>query len=402
MAEADPVAILKEIADIPTAPFKEHLVQQHLFLDMAQQHDNNWPTQLSRTKHGIDALYVPQDYRSDMPLLVLTAHTDHPGFDDVKPIGDGTYSARVLGGLNEKLLVGAELFFHRHLVPRQAGLGTGYIEELLPKEPDFPDNMRVRIKPDQGSLERATFGTLGFWGLNDWPADRLNGPVMDDYAGVAGVLAAFQRIMKDKISCPTRVILYRGEEEGFLGLHGHLDQFPLGELAIALSIENSHYKTKPTPESTEIVPVVSLGGGAVIRTGDSRTPEYDATALRLLRSAANNVSSPHKFQEARMCGGVCDASLMYARGINAAGVCLPLKHYHNNGEPEGENRFMPEEISQSDLRGLTELLVSSAEYLAGNPNEFIEMTRPQPTEEHKAMLGRIQMRYDRFSPLFNC
>jgi putative aminopeptidase FrvX len=402
MHKVDPVDVLKIFANIPTAPFKEHLIQRSLMEILARQFtEMNSFTMLAPTRHGIIASYTPQDCDPHSATLLFTAHTDHPGFDDVRPIQRDTFSARVLGGLNNKLLVGTRVDFYNHQKGENP-VGSGTIEELLEEKPSIPNfhlNPRVRIKSDE-PLEGATFGMLHVPLFAEGSDGILSGRVMDDYAGVAGVLTAFETIMLANIACPTQIILYRGEEEGFLGLFGHLKENSIKASTVAISVENSNYKTKLTPEATEIAPVVSLGKGAVIRTGDKSTSLYDPTAIGLVKAAAARIPA-HSFQEARMCGGTCDASLMYAAGLNATGVCLPLKGYHNSGESEGVNGFISEQVHRNDLHGLSELLVSCAVQMANDPKTYKHMPRLPPNEALAPLVGKVEARYEYFKRLFD-
>jgi len=348
------VEILKEMGDTPAVPFFEHCVLNQ-FLSTAESvfggNDNVTITQNPEDNGTIRVKYTPE--RHAVPHILFTAHADHPGYV-LGRLPRGGLSARLLGNFSDEQSDGARVRLYNHL--GTGGYTTGEIQERI------SDGL-FRIEPEvEGDWTIATPDFRGLIHRSKIVGDRIMGPALDDLAGIAMGLETMQRIADAKLPIHAEFLVYRGEEEAFVGLYDAIAGGTIDPYAVAISLETSSNVVRNS--SGELVQVAELGKGPILRLGDKTRELFDGTTLNLLRKGADE--GKVTVQEKRMRGGRCDANLMYAMNLAAGCVCLALENYHN-GLFTGK-RFVREVISRRDLEGGVDLCYGAAVQLSKQPN----------------------------------
>jgi len=175
----------------------------------------------------------------------------------------------------------------------------------------------------------------------------------DDLVGVYSIVEialALFRGNKRSGSQPFIGLITRGEEVGFVGAVGHLEQGWLSKArrpVVAASLEAS--RTLPGAE---------IGKGPVLRLGDWRTV-FSSGGLKVLSDlGAKLLKGRH--QRRIMDGGSCEASATTAWGLETIGMSVPLGNYHNQsleGGPDsrGPNGPAPEFVHVDDIDGMVKM-----------------------------------------------
>ena len=167
--------------------------------------------------------------------------------------------------------------------------------------------------------------------------------------------------------------------------------------SLLYSIETSSYLAY-SPIGSGLEKIAEPGAGVVLRTGDAMTPSYDLEALCLAHVSALNFKN--KIQQIRMSGSSCEASLYYALGYRAAGICLPLIAWHNNGELEGENKLVREGIHIDDLASGTEFLVNIPETLSSMPELYRSLGPHDLLPNHIKLIRIKSKQFSQLKDLF--
>ena len=194
-------------------------------------------------------------------------------------------------------------------------------------------------------------GTPGTWAVTQFALrkDKVVAAACDDVAGVAAVVAAFVILSNRQTPPRAGMLVTRAEEAGLVGATGAALTGTLPEDASVISVECS----KETAAAR-------LGDGPVIRLGD-RLSTFDAELCDWLAEVAGSLAKARKdfrYQRNIMPGGTCEASIFRAAGHRAAGLCVPLRNYHNRNE--ARKRVAAEQISLHDWFGLVALVASAA------------------------------------------
>lgn len=393
MAESLDFRILERLAPIPTASFYEGNV--HDQLDEIYKEEflaiNHMSTMTDRFGNVVWH-YIGDPNRISPKSIANVVHTDHPAFH-VAVLRNGKLWAKMMGGLNPELVQwGTEVDLHTledsfiekgRLVggvdEAEGNLSQRYVlVSAICKHPEIsPAYATLRFPDGENKLIRTSDGLL-------------HSPIMDDFSAIAMSLAAMKEIASRRIPVDVYTVFHRAEEVGLLGAHAIAQFKGIPPNSLVYSIENSSYKKK-TPEG-KLEQLAEMGGGIIIRTGDKTIPAYDPVALELLRQASTSMERG-KTQERLMTGGTCEAGIYGAQGYRAAGIAVPLKHYHNNGALEGKANFVPEEINEADFHAGTELMVAAAETLARRPELYGTLNPVEPREELVQLLGRVDKRF---------
>ncbi len=271
---------------------------------------------------------------------VFAAHMDHPGF--VARLQKGqTVQADFLGHVNPSYFAGAHV---RFFAPGGPVVGTVKSAKTIPDTP-WQQCQIVLNKP-----AAVPAGTIGMWNL---PAMRVRGAKLisracDDIVGCAAVIAALDEIIESKADGDVTVLLTRAEEAGFVGALAAVEEGTLEKDTFIVAIETSMAQ-----------PNARLGDGVVIRVGD-RARTFDPTLTAHLTAVADGLAKgdkDFKFTRQLMPGGVCESTVYAIWGFAAAGLCIPLGNYHNQGR---WNRIASEQVNLSDFESLVKLLAATA------------------------------------------
>ncbi len=389
------IEILKKIADVPTASFYEDMIDDTIERIYRELFETNRSLSLEYDIYGNMMIhYSDASQTRSIGSIAYVAHTDHPALH-VTPLVNGTYEAKMMGGLNTELIVGTRVVLHGDPAKQEANIGKGIVANALDLGSSNPSR-RYIIKPTEPnrheSFQHARFATLDIDGLHI-SNSIIRAPVLDDYASIAMSLAALKGIADLRLPVDMYVVFHKAEEVGLIGAYCVASNKLLPSDTFVYSIETSSYLAKRNIDDLEPVKIAGVGEGIILRTGDRITPTYNIEALCLGRSAALNNFKP-SYQQIRMFGGNCEASLYYALGYRAAGICLPLIGWHNNGKLEGRDEMVPEGVHLDDVLGGAAFMVKIAETLCDRPELYRNLGKHDITPEHVRMLASAKASFN--------
>ncbi len=322
--------LVRAVLNCPTAPFREDRVVD-LVHQIAARLDH---VRFRRDRDGnLDLHYRKGPARTRRPLI-LQAHLDHPGFIALSQTRTNRVTARFVGLVDPAFFPGAGVVFH--------GVEAVRAKVLSTRKPRGEKDLRVELEAE-GRVEP---GVPGVW---DLPTYRRRGNFIetvaaDDLMGVAAILCALEDVANRGDDADVRVVFTRGEEAGYLGAIGMLEDRRLPRDARVVTVEGTQALTHVRP-----------GGGPVLRVGDRRSvysPRLTG-ALDLIGRELERKSSEFTFRRALMDGGVCESTVFGLYGHEAACLCLPVTNLHNM-TPRG--RIGPERVHLGDLAGLIRYL----------------------------------------------
>ncbi|MEX2228161.1 MAG: M20/M25/M40 family metallo-hydrolase, partial [Dehalococcoidia bacterium] len=272
--------------------------------------------------------------------LVLTAHTDHPGFV-VSAVRGRRLTLEFRGGLSAQYGVGERV--------RLFGDGTAAARVTAVRAP--PPARRGaarRIAGATATLEpggSAAAGDLALWDVEPF---RLRGTTIharacDDLAGCVAVLATLNRAAASGAPGHLVGLFTRAEEVGLLGAAAaHGGHIP--ERAIVIAVETSSMAGGRAVQ----------GGGPIVRVGDAQHIFSSSVSLWMTALAAQLVEEGGGFayQRKLMDGGTTEATAFDLMGHETGAACIALGNYHNAG-PRG--RVRAETVDLGDLEGLVRL-----------------------------------------------
>jgi putative aminopeptidase FrvX len=339
---ADPVAVLRELAGCPTAPFHELRVAARLGLLMQ---DLGLPVHVD----AYGNLLVHYAGGAARPLA-LVAHMDHPALEVLET---APLTGRLLGGVPLRCLERpvAVRFLLEDREDRKdqevAGRIVGYFEG--------EGFVGLRLEAEAPVLA----GTFGVFDLEDFREDAdglLYQRAADDLAGCAAIVSVLARCVAERIPATVLGLFTRAEEVGLIGAMLVAQQRLLPPETLVVSLECSR-----------ALPSAEIGAGAVIRVGDRTTcfsPEGDLL-LQRARDRLRERDPSVRIQRQLMSGGTCEATAFMLAGYTTVGVAFPLGNYHNAGP---DDTIAPEYIHRRDLQAGVELLVEAARGMAELPS----------------------------------
>jgi endoglucanase len=278
--------------------------------------------------------------QTDCAPLALVAHMDHPGFEAIAT-HEGYLVCDALGGVPAASFE-AEVPLHvvladgRRLRAATAGRHG---------EKDRRQTLARLAEPRPLELPRPV--------VFDLPDFQVDGELIhmraaDDLAGCGAILATLAALTGNPPPGDVFGVFTRAEEVGLIGARLLAECGTLPQDTLIVSVESS--RTLPGAE---------IGGGPVIRVGDTGLT-FNADAEASLRRALETLQEgPDGFKAQRqlMSGGVCEASAFARHGYRTTGLAFPLGNYHN-GAPEG--RIGAEYIHIADYVAGTRLMVEAA------------------------------------------
>jgi len=335
----DPLPLLAQLAQTPSAPFREADVRRTL-----TQLLDSWGIPWRADAYGNVLAHVQRG--APHQQLAMVAHLDHPAFE-VTAITTLGVTARLLGGVRvEALPAGTPL--------RLMSRGRWQVAAISSAERD-PATGEVTLLLD--APEGMTAGDWGVWEMPDYAenADLIHMRACDDLAGCASILAALAEAALGDWPVGLTGVFTRAEEVGLVGATLVARQGLLASETVVVSVESSRQ-----------LPGAVQGGGPVIRVGDVRStfhPEAEAL-LQHASTALRQADAGWKAQRQLMSGGTCEATAFAQFGYQVTGLALPLGNYHNVPDavydstplpPEGPG-VAPEYIHRADLQGAARLL----------------------------------------------
>ena len=339
------LATLERIASAPTAPYHELRAMRAIASELAS-------LGITAETDAFDQIHARVRTGRPVRSMALLAHTDHPAFDVIRAEGNEG-RARILGGFYAR-------FFAREvsvLVCDDADTApfAAILDDYVPA-PDGPNNSlgHCRIRAEQPL-------SLGQWATLDLPAfeargDELHLRAADDLALVAVVVLALSALRDDPRPHDVHAVFTRGEETGLYGARLVAEDGLLPKDAIVVSLEASRALATARP-----------GAGVVVRPGDVYNT-FSNDGERFLRVARERLAEAGiPTQRALLTGGTCESSAFVRMGWTTTAIALPNVNYHN--QTEEHDRFVPEIVRLSDLRGAVALLVEGATAAGADDDE---------------------------------
>jgi len=338
-------AILRELLAQPTAPFAESAV-----VEVVRRWADRRGVCFRRDRAGNVLLHHERRGSSAGGHWLFAAHMDHPGFIACRQRGRDLW-AEFRGGMARRYFRGGRV---RFFSPEGEVLAE---VRSVAKAADGPWlACRLRL----GRAAEVPAGTVGMW---DLPAMAVAGKVLssracDDVVGTAAVICAVDEIVSRPLPVRVTALLTRAEEAAFVGCLAacRLGSIPRDAFIVAV-------------ETSAAQPAAPLGSGVVVRVGD-KTRTFDPSLTAHISAVAAELAKRDRrfgFNRQLMPGGTCESTAYAIFGHAAAGLCVPLGNYHNQG-PRG--RVAPEKVHTDDFSSLVKLLVAVA----------LERRRPEQTD----------------------
>ncbi len=330
------LAAVERIASAPTAPYHEQRAMRAIAAELKAL---GIPIEID--VYG--QVHARVRAGSAAHAFALLAHTDHPAFDIVKASGrEGR--ARVLGGFYARNL--AAQVRVRVCDDASAEPFDAVLDDFIPAL-DLANNSlgTCRIRAERPLA-------VGQWAVLDLPSFEVQGDELqlraaDDLALCAVVVLALAALRDDPRPHDVHAVFTRAEETGLYGARLVAEDGLVSHEAIVVSLEASRALPQARP-----------GAGVVVRPGDLYNT-FSNDGERFLRVARERLADAGiPTQRALLTGGTCESSAFVRLGWTTTAIAVPNVNYHNMTEEH--DRFVPEIVRLSDLRGAVALLVEAA------------------------------------------
>ena len=197
--------ILVDLLSIPTAPFAEHQVIDHVQRFCAAR-----GVSTQRDAAGNVLVRVKIGRRTVRRPVCMTAHLDHPGFVAERMVGEGRVRAFWRGGVPPEYFVASRVRFD------VAGRWIkGHIRAIKTVRREGQERVKTaEIEVDQVIPRRA----IGMWDFPDpvIRGGRIYARGCDDLAGAGAMLCAIDELVRGRTSCDAYFLFTRAEEVGFV------------------------------------------------------------------------------------------------------------------------------------------------------------------------------------------
>ncbi|MHC5109663.1 MAG: M20/M25/M40 family metallo-hydrolase [Planctomycetota bacterium] len=331
--------ILTDLLSLPTAPFAEHVVIDHILAFCRRRS----LSQVKQDRAGNILVRVRQKNRKVRRPVCITAHLDHPGFIADKMTGSNRLRAFWRGGVPKEYFVSSKVRFFV-----DGKWVKGFIRSVKTRESagvKRVDTATIEVK------SAVPPSAIGMWDLPD-PGirnGRIYARACDDLAGAAAMLCAIDRIVRTGVACDAYFLFTRAEEVGFVGAIAASKRKTIPQECVVVAMETS----------SELVDA-KMGNGPILRVGDRAstfTPQATAYCHRIARQLAASDRS-FKFQRKLMDGGTCESSAYCTLGYEATGMCLALGNYHNCNRRT--RKIGPEYVNLEDFNNVVKWFVELA------------------------------------------
>ncbi|QSR88873.1 M20/M25/M40 family metallo-hydrolase [Methylacidiphilum caldifontis] len=325
--------IIKRIFSLPTVPLHEKLIAKEIYSILSDYPQSKIEVdEYSNLLVGVDSTINEEQ----SPLLLFTAHMDHPGF-----YVDGRGQVFFLGGIDESYLKGAPLIFFRE------DNGQPVCESFVIDFKIEGKNKKLKCDPPPPPYSIGMFNLSPFETKNGYFFSRA----CDDLIGVCTLLYMLIQVVSNKIKTKIAVLFSRAEEVGFWGTLAFLQKGLLNpQNTVMISIEASKAQG-----------FCSLNEGPVLRIGD-KTRLFDSNVVSWLEKAMEDykrIQPEFVYQKKFMGGGTCETTPFIEFSYPAAALCLALENYHNMGK---DNHVTMESVSINDWKWLCSFLEWLVEY----------------------------------------
>ena len=255
--------------------------------------------------------------------IMISAHMDEVGFMLIRDEGDGLFEFRVIGGIDERQLVGKSVIVGRDHVP--GVIGTKAIHLTTPEERRQilkAEQLRIDLGPGGSNLakvgDRATFATrLQVLGPS------LRAKALDDRLGVYNLIQLVT-------NAPENVDLlaaFTVQEE--LGLRGAKTAAFHFEPQIGIAMDSTPANDLPDYDGQENARFnTHLDGGPAIYLMDGATLG-DRRLVRWVVEAANAEKIPWQYRQPNS-GGTDAGSIHLSRaGVPSISISVPQRYLHS-------------------------------------------------------------------------
>ncbi|MEI6475251.1 MAG: hypothetical protein WCO75_07645 [Planctomycetota bacterium] len=320
-------ALLLEVTQIPTAAGLESKVMA--FID--QWLSERAAEVTTKRDDAGNYLITQRRHNGNTPLLLITAHLDHPAFV-VTSIEGTSVHASFRGGVNDPYFVGTAIEVigpgneRAHAVIASLNADAKPFKEVTAalavtssQSPDVAPTTPAWLQP--GCIARWKFPRAE---IRD---GLIHTDACDDLAAVAAALCAFGEMLHVDHCGHVGLLFTVAEEVGFMGaIHAARNAW-IPKDARLLCLENSRSFPNDSP----------IGAGAILRVGDRISVFTPALTNHLahLFSAESKRNPGFKWQRKLMPGGGCEASAFACYGYQSTCICLPLGNYHNMADIDG-------------------------------------------------------------------
>ena len=350
------VDILRDLGSLPAVPFHEDAPARYLLNALrgvappARADGVFSGIDVSRDLYGNIVAHYGNPPEQAQPPIAFVAHMDHPGFEVTERRAEGLV-ARALGGVPVASLT----------KPTPVLIITGDGERVpattVPIEDGRGPGRTVIVRPRSGVPLSPPLPVV--FDLPDFEldGDTVRMRALDDLAGCAAILAAFERVVASRLETDVYAVFTRAEEPGLYGARLMAEVGTLPPDTIVVSVESS-----------AVIPGVSQGHGPVVRTGDA-SYTFDADAEQVLiagRESIRERAPEFRCQRALMSGGTCEATAFALYGYRTTGLALPLGNYHNatTSIPDPDGGVDAEYIRLSDYLAAVDLISEAAASVA--------------------------------------
>jgi putative aminopeptidase FrvX len=350
--------LLLALAAAPTAPFREHRVvslvrrtcERHP-VPFYQDPDGNLILGVTSGAALSRAIYAEER----RPLLVFSAHMDHPGFHGLRwrrhSSGQGAeLEVLWMGGAPRGAVEGAPVWI------ADTGLEwTGSGRMLNVRRGPASSGGRLLggiVSLDGDALPARTsphrlYGGFRFRAPCWLTPRRLYGRSLDDLAGVYALLDLARAYLAAPAALDQPpsfiVLLTRAEEVAFVGMLGHLERARYHRARRPVRLINV--------EATRSTRGARAGRGVVVRLGDRATVFDPATVATV--SAIADSALDGRSQQALTGATTCEASVALSCGLPSAGLAIAVGNHHN--ERSRDLGVAPEYVDLGDLADLGRL-----------------------------------------------
>ncbi|MCH7632358.1 MAG: M20/M25/M40 family metallo-hydrolase [Planctomycetes bacterium] len=301
--------ILERLLSIPTAPFAEHQVIEHIDQFCAARKNIS----LTRDRAGNLLARVRVGRRTIKRPVCITAHLDHPGFVADRMVGK-RLRAFWRGGVPRKYFVGSGVRFD------VAGRWVkGRIRSVKTVNRDGQRRVDTAMIEVAAPVPARSIGMWDFGGPTV-RGSRIHARACDDLAGAAAMLCAMDELARTRESCDAYFLFSRAEEVGFIGAIAACRLKTIPQKCFVVAMETSSERAD-----------AKMGDGPILRVGDRATTfTHEATAHchRIARELERS-DRRFKYQRKLMDGGTCESSAYCRLGYEATGLCVALGNYHN-------------------------------------------------------------------------
>mgnify|MGYP000940308795 CR=1 FL=1 len=258
----------------------------------------------------------------DALKVMIAAHMDEVGFMLVNDEGDGIFRFEIIGGINNRQLVGKPVLIGKDKVPGVIGAKPIHFTKADERKIPIPlDQLRIDVGPGNSKNcnvgDRATFATrFATWGPS------LIGKALDDRLGVATLIELIKH-------APENIELQAAftvqEENGLRGarvaaysmnpdLAIVIDSTPANDLPVWDDEENTRYNVK-------------INHGPAIYRLDAGTLS-DPRLINLLVNTGDELGIPYQYRQPGKGGTDAGAIHKQRGGIPSVSVSVPGRYAH--------------------------------------------------------------------------